>query len=265
MNQGVLLPTSVILPKGTFLNPSAGPAVCAGNTQTSQRVCDVILKAFEVGGANQGCMNCLGFFGAGGKDANGKPLSGSAYAFGETICGGAGASSTADGASAVHTGMTNTRITDAESLETRYPVILREFSIRAGSGGKGKFNGGNGVVRDIECRAPLHFSVITERRITEPYGMHGGAPGGRGANYWVKKNPDGSERWINLGCKNIVGMGVGDRCIIHTPGGGGYGHASQRHAAVQGLAKRDVVSVRIHEPRAVGSVAAYATTQAEAS
>jgi len=264
MNQGVLGPATVILPKGTFLNPSAGPAVCAGNTQTSQRACDVIFKAFSLNAASQGCMNCLGFFGTGGKDANGKPLTGSAYAFGETICGGAGASSSADGASAVHTGMTNTRITDCESLEVRYPVVLREFSIRQGSGGRGKYCGGEGVVRDIECRAPLHFSVITERRITEPYGMHGGLPGGRGANYWVKRNPDGNDRWINLGPKNMVAMETGDRCIIHTPGGGGYGNVDERRA-VQEAQKDDTVPVRVHQPRAMGSVAAYATTQAESS
>ena len=171
MNQGCLAPISVILPPGSFLNPTAGPAVCAGNTQTSQRVVDVILKAFRAAAASQGCMNCLGFFGSGGVDSSGKPLPGSAYAFGETIAGGSGATRKAHGASAVAVHMTNTRITDPESLEKRYPVILREFSIRDGSGGKGVHNGGDGVVRDIECRAPLKFSVITERRVTAPYGL----------------------------------------------------------------------------------------------
>ncbi|OKL57401.1 hypothetical protein UA08_07323 [Talaromyces atroroseus] len=259
MNQGCLAPTQVILPQGSFLNPSAGPAVCAGNTQTSQRVCDVIMKAFRVAGASQGCMNCLGFFGEGGKDAQGNPLPGHAYAFGETICGGSGATAVANGASAVHTHMTNTRITDPESLEKRYPVILREFSIRPSSGGNGMRKGGNGVVRDIECRAPLKFSVITERRITSPYGMCGGEDGSRGANYWVKKNPDGSERWINLGPKNMVAMSTGDRCIIQTPGGGGYGQVGDiTH-------DEGVMKAPIQYPRAAGSVAAYATTQAEAS
>jgi 5-oxoprolinase (ATP-hydrolysing) len=171
MNQGCLAPITVILPPGSFVNPSAGPAVCAGNTQTSQRVVDVILRAFRAAAASQGCMNCLGFFGSGGVDASGKPLPGSAYAFGETIAGGSGATSKQNGASAVAVHMTNTRITDPESLEKRYPVILREFSIREGSGGKGVHSGGNGVVRDIECRAPLKFSVITERRVVAPYGL----------------------------------------------------------------------------------------------
>lgn len=260
MNQGCLAPTEVILPTGSFINPSAGAAVCAGNTQTSQRICDVIMRAFEVAGASQGCMNCLGFFGEGGRDAEGKALAGHAYAFGETICGGSGATATAHGASAVHTHMTNTRITDPESLEKRYPVILREFSIRTGSGGKGMRCGGNGVVRDIECRAPLKFSVITERRITSPYGMHGGEDGGRGGNYWVKKNSDGTERWINLGPKNMVAMQTGDRCVIQTPGGGGYGRidAQSSEEQTQQIAK-------VQYPRAMGSVAAFATTQAEAS
>lgn len=259
MNQGCLAPTKVILPAGCFLNPSAGPAVCAGNTNTSQRVVDVILKAFEVAGASQGCMNCLGFFGEGGKDANGNKLAGYAYAFGETICGGSGATAVADGASGVHTHMTNTRITDPESLEKRYPVILREFSIRKGSGGNGMHKGGNGVIRDMECRAPLTFSVITERRVTEPYGMKGGENGGRGANYWVKKRPDGSDRWINLGPKNMVAMDIGDRCVIYTPGGGGFGSIE----AANGIGTNGVQKTPY--PRAVGSVAAYADAQAQAT
>lgn len=171
MNQGCLAPIKVILPPDSFLNPSSGPAVCAGNTQTSQRVVDVILKTFRAAAASQGCMNCLGFFGSGGVDSDGKPLPGSAYAFGETIAGGSGATKRQHGASAVAVHMTNTRITDPESLEKRYPVILREFSIREGSGGKGIHNGGDGVVRDMECRAPLKFSVITERRVIAPYGL----------------------------------------------------------------------------------------------
>lgn len=262
MNQGCLAPTEVILPQGSFLNPSSGPAVCAGNTQTSQRVVDVILKAFEVAGASQGCMNCLGFFGEGGKDGNGEALAGHAYAFGETICGGSGATAVADGASGVHTHMTNTRITDPESMEKRYPVILREFSIRKGSGGLGMRSGGDGVIRDIECRVPLKFSVITERRVTSPYGMHGGADGSRGANYWVKKIADGSERWVNLGPKNMVTMSTGDRCIIHTPGGGGYGAIGKSLPA--GKAHENGVGA-VHRRRAMGSVAAYATTQAESA
>ncbi|KAL2832542.1 Hydantoinase B/oxoprolinase-domain-containing protein [Aspergillus cavernicola] len=266
LNQGCLSPINVIIPKGSFLNPSSGPAVCAGNTQTSQRLVDVILRAFRAAAASHGCMNCLGFFGEGGKDTSGKGLKGYAYAFGETICGGSGATAVANGASGVHTHMTNTRITDVESLEKRYPVILREFAIRAGTGGRGALNGGDGVVRDIECRAPLSFSVITERRSVAPYGMEGGGDGERGANYWVRRvvgEEEGGEewRWVNMGSKNMVRMQAGDRCVIHTPGGGGWGVPG-----VNGHGKRHVNGVNgdtptIQYPRAVGSVNAYAAAQ----
>ncbi|TVY29390.1 Uncharacterized protein LHYA1_G001896 [Lachnellula hyalina] len=256
MNQGCLAPIKVILPQGTFLNPSAGPAVCAGNTQTSQRVVDTVLQAFKASAASQGCMNCLGFFGGGGVGPDGKPLPGSAYAFGETIAGGSGATNRAHGASAVAVHMTNTRITDPESLEKRYPVILREFSIREGSGGEGIHNGGNGCVRDMECRLPLKFSVITERRVIAPYGLDGGGNGGRGANYWVKKTPEGKDRWVNMGPKNMVQMQAGDRCVVHTPGGGGWGIPGTAEPARTGLKKKGV-----YVPRAAGSLAAFEETQ----
>ncbi|KAL4753744.1 hypothetical protein BDW72DRAFT_201227 [Aspergillus terricola var. indicus] len=233
--------------QGSFLNPSSGPAVCAGNTQTSQRVVDVILRAFHAAAASNGCMNCLGFFRGDndGTDAGSK-LKGFPYAFGETICDGSGATSTQNGASGVHCHMTNTRITDPESLEKRYPVLLREFAIRRGTGGKG-------------CRAPLSFSVITERRSVPPYGMEGGGDGERGANYWVKRvkvgEGNGGEgadqwRWVNMGAKNMVRMQPGDRCVIHTPGGGGWG--------VPGLSNGDsmVDAPRVQQqyPRASGSM-----------
>ncbi|CBF78035.1 hypothetical protein AN8779.2 [Aspergillus nidulans FGSC A4] len=267
LNQGCLAPINTIIPKGSFLNPSSGPAVCAGNTQTSQRVVDVILRAFRAAAASNGCMNCLGFFG-GDSDGTepGSKLEGFSYAFGETICGGSGATSTQNGASGVHCHMTNTRITDPESLEKRYPVILREFAIRRGTGGKGMHDGGDGVVRDIECRAPLSFSVITERRSVPPYGMEGGAEGERGANYWVKrvKGGEGNRaeaadqwRWVNMGAKNMVRMQPGDRCVIHTPGGGGWGVPGLSN----GNSKEDVPRVQQQYPRASGSVIAYAAAQ----
>lgn len=278
LNQGCLAPIDVIIPKGTFLNPSAGPAVCAGNTNTSQRIVDVILRAFHAAAASQGCMNCLGFFGEGGRDSNGNRLKGYAYAFGETICGGSGATSIRPGASGVHTHMTNTRITDPESLEKRYPVILREFAIRQGTGGKGRNNGGDGVVRDIECRAPLSFSVITERRSIAPYGMEGGGDGERGANYWVRRveGAEGPEwRWVNMGAKNMVRMEAGDRCVIHTPGGGAWGRRpeeedhqvngnghSHTNGVVDGVHSGSVNgSSSVQYPRASGSVAAYMSAQ----
>ncbi|KAL4977969.1 Hydantoinase B/oxoprolinase-domain-containing protein [Aspergillus desertorum] len=245
LNQGCLAPITTIIPKGSFLNPSSGPAVCAGNTQTSQRVVDVILRAFRAAAASNGCMNCLGFFGGDTNSNSDSTVPGSAqkgvsYAFGETICG------------------------DPESLEKRYPVLLREFAIRRGTGGKGIHNGGDRVVRDIECRAPLSFSVITERRSVPPYGMEGGGEGERGATYWVRKlkeeDGNGDEwRWVNMGVKNMVRMQAGHWCVIHTPGGGGWG--------VPGLAKGnvngDIPRVQEQYPRASGSVSAYAAAQGE--
>ncbi|KAL4760208.1 Hydantoinase B/oxoprolinase-domain-containing protein [Aspergillus foveolatus] len=267
LNQGCLAPINTIIPKGSFLNPSSGPAVCAGNTQTSQRVVDVILRAFRAAAASNGCMNCLGFFGGDSDGTDpGSKLKGFSYAFGETICGGSGATSTQNGASGVHCHMTNTRITDPESLEKRYPVILREFAIRRGTGGKGMHNGGDGVVRDIECRAPLSFSVITERRSVPPYGMEGGGEGERGANYWVKRVKGGEGngvetadqwRWVNMGAKNMVRMQPGDRCVIHTPGGGGWGNSGLS----KGNSKEDVPRVQQQYLRASGSVSAYAAAQ----
>lgn len=153
--------------------------------------------------------------------------------------------------------MTNTRCTDAELLEKRYPVLLREFKIRAGSGGKGLFNGGDGVIRDYECRAPLNFSVITESRTRRPYGMKGGGEGENGANYWVRKTADGGERWVNIGQKNMVSMGIGDRCVIYTPSGGAWGVAT-----AEKMNGADGVGARQYR-RAVGSVGAWEASQAD--
>ncbi|KAK8112364.1 hypothetical protein PG984_012898 [Apiospora sp. TS-2023a] len=250
LNQGCLAPTKVILPKGSFLNPSAGPAVCCGNTLTSQRLVDLLLKAFRAAAGSQGCMNCFGFFGnCADEDGEATNKDGFGFGYGETICGGEGAGPTWHGASwegghhhhsstanpdetqAVQVHMTNTRTTDPEILEKRYPILLREFSIRRGSGGRGRFSGGDGVVRDWECRAPLTFGLITERRVHRPYGMFGGEAGSSGVNYWVQKGNEGEEegeegeRWINIGSRGQVDMQRGDRCVIHTPGGGGWGRS----------------------------------------
>ncbi|RSL84839.1 hypothetical protein CEP52_016327 [Fusarium oligoseptatum] len=227
LNQGCLTPIDIIIPEGCFLNPSGAAAVCAGNTHTSQRICDTILHAFEAAAASQGCMNCVGFFGGESLDEAGR-TKGFRYAFGETICGGAGAGPTWHGASAVHTHMTNTRITDAELMEKRYPVLMREFSIRKGSGGKGAFNGGDGTRRIYEALAPLSFSVITERRTTRPYGLRGGDPGAFGSNIWNRKLEDGSFRAVNLGQRNMVRMKAGDQLVIESPSGGGYGPVSDK-------------------------------------
>ena len=117
--------------------------------------------------------------------------------------------------------MTNTRITDPEILERRYPVVLREFSIRKGTGGAGNFKGGNGMIREIEFLQPLNVAILSERRTFAPYGLEGGAPGQRGQNLFIRKNG----RVLNLGGKNEIRAHAGDRIRIMTPGGGGYGNS----------------------------------------
>ncbi|XP_060532261.1 5-oxoprolinase isoform X2 [Cylas formicarius] len=206
LNQGCLAPVRVNIPEGTILNPGDEAAVVGGNVLTSQRVVDVVLGAFEVCAASQGCMNNITF----GNDSWG------CY---ETVAGGSGAGPSWHGCSGVHTHMTNTRITDVEILERRYPVYIRAFNLRKGSGGAGKFNGGDGVRREIMFRSSLTLSVLTERRALQPYGMAGGEAGARGLNLLIRS--DG--RTINLGPKTAVDVKPGDIFSLHTPGGGGYG------------------------------------------
>lgn len=153
-------------------------------------------------------------FGTGGLDSNGKEAAG--FGVGETICGGSGAGPSWHGTSGVHIHMTNTRITDPEVYELRYPIILKQFSIRQDSGGVGKHRGGNGVIREIEFRIPLSVSMLSERRVIRPYGMAGGGPGKAGLNLFVKKDADGSERVINIGGKMELQTQPGERIIIHT-------------------------------------------------
>lgn len=250
LNQGCLKPIHVKIPKDSFLSPSGGAAVVGGNVLTSQRITDVVLKAFRACAASQGDCNNL-TFGYGGQVEGKGHVKGFGYY--ETIAGGSGAGPNWDGTSGVHTHMTNTRITDAEVFERRYPVLLREFSIRKGSRGLGEYEGGDGVVRDIEFRVPVQVSILSERRIYHPYGMAGGKDAKCGLNLWKRKVKDPKEgeeqfRTINLGGgfpvemlarlpaliiagKNTAAMQPGERIIVHTPGGGGYGNASDRHVA----------------------------------
>eukprot|EP00929_Paragymnodinium_shiwhaense_P061341 TRINITY_DN30628_c0_g1_i1.p1 TRINITY_DN30628_c0_g1~~TRINITY_DN30628_c0_g1_i1.p1 ORF type:complete len:1327 (-),score=229.11 TRINITY_DN30628_c0_g1_i1:244-4224(-) len=207
LNSGCMEPVSIKIPTGSVLSPSVDAAVCAGNVLTSMRVTDVILKAFKACAASQGCMNNFTF-----GDAS--------FGYYETIAGGAGAGPSWHGTSAVQCHMTNTRMTDVEIMERRYPVLLREFSIRTDSGGEGKFQGGEGVAREIEfLRSGITASLLCERRVTRPYGLCGGGPGGTGLNLLFRK--DGSV--VNIGAKNKVTVTKGDRIRILTPGGGGYG------------------------------------------
>lgn len=157
------------------------------------------------------------------------------FGYYETIAGGSGAGPGWDGTSGVHTHMTNTRITDAEVFERRYPVLLREFSLRRGSAGAGLHAGGEGVVRDIEFRIPVQVSILSERRVYAPYGLQGGGEAGKGENWWmrrVRKEDDGQGnggaeeieyRKVSMGGKNTAAMQPGERIVVCTPGGGGWG------------------------------------------
>ncbi|KAI1639170.1 hydantoinase [Biscogniauxia mediterranea] len=221
LNQGCLAPIEVYCPPNTLLSPSLKAATVGSNVETSQRIVDLIFKAFRAAAASQGTCNNL-TFGYGGTDEHGNITKGFGYY--ETIAGGAGAGPTWDGQSGVHTNITNTRITDPETFEKRYPVILREFSIRKSSGGAGRRRGGDGCIRDIELRRPMQVSILSERRVIPPYGMAGGGEGARGINLWIRKDPeDGTTRTISLGGRATTQMNIGDRVIIMTPGGGGYG------------------------------------------
>ncbi|XP_071594696.1 5-oxoprolinase isoform X2 [Heliangelus exortis] len=206
LNQGCLAPVQVVIPKGSILDPSPEAAVVGGNVLTSQRVVDVIFKAFGVCAASQGCMNNVTF----GNERVG---------YYETVAGGAGAGPHWEGRSGVHTHMTNTRITDPEILELRYPVVLQRFELRRGSGGAGRFRGGEGVTRELLFRQDMVLSVLTERRTLRPYGMQGGSPGAPGLNLLLRR--DG--RTINLGAKTSVPVEPGDVFCLQTPGGGGFG------------------------------------------
>lgn len=210
LNQGCLAPVKVFIPEGSFLSPSDKAAVVGGNVLTSQRITDVILTAFEACACSQGCMNNLTF----GDDT---------FGYYETIGGGCGAGSTWDGTSGVQCHMTNTRMTDPEIFEKRYPVILHKFGIREGSGGAGVHRGGDGIVREIEFRRPVVVSVLSERRTHAPRGLKGGSNGSRGYNYLLK----GDKRKVNLGGKNTIHINSGEIIQILTPGGGGWGRLSE--------------------------------------
>jgi 5-oxoprolinase (ATP-hydrolysing) len=209
LNQGCLKPIKIIIPQNSLLNPSPEAAVVGGNVQTSQRIVDVIFRAFNYVAASQGCMNNISF------GCN-------SFGYYETVGGGAGAGKDFHGASGVHTHMTNTRITDPEILETRYPVILREFSLRRGSGGKGRFNGGNGLQRALEFRATLNLSILSERRVYAPYGLEGGSAGAKGENLLIKSTGE----IISLDSKVDLQVVPGDVLLIKTPGAGAYGSRS---------------------------------------
>ncbi len=206
LNDGFLRPVDLIVPEGSLLNPRPPAAVVAGNVEVSQIVTDALLGAFGAMAASAGTMSNLTF-----GDAE--------HQYYETICGGAGAGPGFEGADAVQTHMTNSRMTDPEILETRFPVMLEEFAVRRGSGGDGQWRGGDGAVRRIRFRRAMTATILSGRRHAAPHGLDGGAAACPGANRVVRA--DGSVE--PLAGTAEVAVATGDVIEIETPGGGGYG------------------------------------------
>jgi 5-oxoprolinase (ATP-hydrolysing) len=201
LNSGCLRPVTVRIPEATLLCPEPHRAVASGNVETSQRIVDVLLGALGLAAASQGTMNNITF-----GDAH--------RAYYETLGGGSGATADQPGASGVHTHMTNSKCTDPEVLETRFPIRVRRFALRPDSGGKGALRGGDGLVRELEFLAPMRVSVVSERRRVAPYGMRGGGPGAPGMNL-LNGRP--------LEHRVTVEVTHGDVLRVETPGGGAWG------------------------------------------
>jgi len=211
LNEGILEAVEIRIPPGMLnppfpADPALAPAVVGGNIETSQRVVDTLVKAFGLMACGQGTMNNVLF-------------GNQRFGYYETVCGGAGAGPGFDGASAVHTHMTNTLITDPEILEHRYPVRLERFAIRSGSGGQGHWRGGDGSVRELTFLEPMSLSLLSQHRVEAPFGMAGGEPGQLGRQRLVRVTGE-SEELASVDGREV---GPGDRLILETPGGGGWG------------------------------------------
>ncbi len=206
MNEGCMKPLDIRVPEGSMINPQYPAAVISGNTEVSQSIADALYGALGVIAGSQGTMNNFVY----GNDRHQN------Y---ETICGGTGAGDGFDGASAVHSHMTNTRMTDPEVLETRFPVRVEEFSIRRGSGGGGKFKGGDGITRRVRFLEPMTATVLSSHRKTAPAGAAGGQPAMTGVNF--VERADGST--VPLSGNDEIEMAIGDIFVMNTPGGGGFG------------------------------------------
>jgi 5-oxoprolinase (ATP-hydrolysing) len=212
LNEGLMQAVELHLPEGSLLNPHFSehpaqcPAVVGGNTEISQRLTDTLLKALELMACSQGTMNNLIF-------------GNQSFGYYETIGGGTGAGIGFNGTDAVHSHMTNTRITDAEIMEKRYPVRVERFAIRPFSGGEGRWKGGNGIERHIRFLAPVSLSLITQHRREAPYGLAGGKSGATGKQ-WIQ-HPDSSVS--PLQGIDRAEIQIGDLLCLHTPGGGGFG------------------------------------------
>jgi N-methylhydantoinase B len=225
---GLMRPIRVIAPLGTVVNAKPPSAVAGGNVETSQRIVDVLLKALaqaipdRIPAAASGTMNNLTIGGIDlrlGNPRLGDPSTGEPFAYYETIAGGMGARPTKDGVSGVHTHMTNSLNTPAEALEYAYPIRLRQYSLRANSGGAGLHNGGDGIIREIEVLTDAQVTLLADRRSRGPYGLAGGADGARGRTVIVRR--DGAEEEIPG--KTSVRLRSGERVRIESPGGGGWG------------------------------------------
>jgi 5-oxoprolinase (ATP-hydrolysing) len=211
MNAGCLRPINIVIPKKSMLTPEYPAAVVAGNVETSQAVTNCLFGALEALAAAQGSMNNLNF-------GNAK------YQYYETICSGSPAGPGFPGTDAVHTHMTNTRLTDPEVLEFRYPVVLEDFHIRKGSGGRGKWNAGDGIRRTIRFLEKMDCTILSGHRRVRPFGMAGGEAGQVGEN-WVRRN-DG--RMEKLKGADATVIDAGEAVIIQTPTAGGYGKPDDR-------------------------------------
>jgi N-methylhydantoinase B len=214
---GLLKPLEIIAPAGTVVNAHPPAAVAAGNVETSQRIVDVLLRALaralprRIPAASSGTMNNLSFGGI-------NPHTGTSFAYYETIAGGMGARPSADGLSGIHTHMTNSLNTPVEALESHFPVRVRRTSLRRGSGGRGKFQGGDGIIREIEFVTDARCSILSDRRVFAPYGLAGGKPGKPGKN-----TLEANGRTRRLPSKTVLRVPPGSVLTIETPGGGGWG------------------------------------------
>jgi 5-oxoprolinase (ATP-hydrolysing) len=214
LNAGCLRPIRIIVPKRSMLSPEYPAAVVAGNVEVSQAVTDCLFGALGVLASAQGTMNNL-TFGDG------------TYQYYETICSGAPAGNGFNGADAVHTHMTNSRLTDPEVLEFRYPVVLEDFHIRKGSGGRGRWSGGDGVSRTIRFLERMDCAILSGHRRVRPFGLLGGEPGELGAN--AVRRADG--RIEPLGGCDQTSIGAGEAIIVRTPTSGGYGAVGDKDAS----------------------------------
>jgi N-methylhydantoinase B len=219
-NDGLARPLDVVAPEGCLVNARFPAAVAGGNVETSQRIVDVLLRALagaapdRIPAASSGSMNNIAI----GGDRGAAP-----FAYYETVAGGAGGGPHGAGLSGVHTHMTNTMNTPIEALEAYYPLRVRRYGLRRGSGGRGRHAGGDGIVREIEFLTPARLTLLAERRKVPPYGLAGGEPGATGSDWLVQRG-----RTHRIAAKVNVSVEPGDRLRIETPGGGGFGRPRRR-------------------------------------